>query len=244
MLILKRRYEYWFCLLALHKIGAIAIPATHLLTRKDLVYRNSAASVTAIVCVDEPTVLDNVDASAPESPTLVHRISLSGARPGWRSLREGMSTAGASLERLPTDNGDTSLLYFTSGTTGMPKMVQHDFAYPLGHILTAKYWQHVEDGGLHLTVADTGWAKAAWGKIYGQWICGSAVFVYDYDRFVPANLLGVIATAPGHLVLRPAHHVPLLHQGGPDAVRLQRPAHLRRWPASRSTRRSITASRS
>jgi acetyl-CoA synthetase len=193
MLILKRRYEYWFCLLALHKIGAIAIPATHLLTRKDLVYRNCAASVAAIVCVDEPAVLDNVDASAPDSPTLVHRISLSGARPGWHSLREGMSTAGASLERLPTDNGDTSLLYFTSGTTGMPKMVQHDFAYPLGHILTAKYWQHVEEGGLHLTVADTGWAKAAWGKIYGQWICGSAVFVYDYDRFVPANLLGVIA---------------------------------------------------
>jgi acetyl-CoA synthetase len=193
MLILKRRYEYWFCLLALHKIGAIAIPATHLLTRKDLVYRNGAASVAAIVCVDEPAVLDNVEASAPDSPTLVHRISLSGARPGWHSLREGMSTAGASLERLPTDNGDTSLLYFTSGTTGMPKMVQHDFAYPLGHILTAKYWQHVEEGGLHLTVADTGWAKAAWGKIYGQWICGSAVFVYDYDRFVPANLLGVIA---------------------------------------------------
>jgi len=193
MLILKRRYEYWFCLLALHKIGAIAIPATHLLTRKDLVYRNRAASVAAIVCVDEPAVLDNVDASAPDSPTLVHRISLSGARPGWHSLREGMSAAGASLERLPTDNGDTSLLYFTSGTTGMPKMVQHDFAYPLGHILTAKYWQQVEEGGLHLTVADTGWAKAAWGKIYGQWICGSAVFVYDYDRFVPANLLGVIA---------------------------------------------------
>jgi acetyl-CoA synthetase len=193
MLILKRRYEYWFCLLALHKIGAIAIPATHLLTRKDLVYRNCAASVAAIVCVDEPAVLDNVDASAPDSPTLVHRISLSGARPGWHSLREGLSTASASLERLPTDNGDTSLLYFTSGTTGMPKMVQHDFAYPLGHILTAKYWQHVEEGGLHLTVADTGWAKAAWGKIYGQWICGSAVFVYDYDRFVPANLLGVIA---------------------------------------------------
>jgi acetyl-CoA synthetase len=193
MLILKRRYEYWWCLLALHKIGAVAIPATHLLTRKDLVYRNCAASVAAIVCVDEPTVLDNVDASVPESPTLVHRIALTGARPGWRSLRDGMSAAGASLDRLPTDNGDTSLLYFTSGTTGMPKMVQHDFAYPLGHILTAKYWQNVEDGGLHLTVADTGWAKAAWGKIYGQWICGSAVFVYDYDRFVPVNLLGVIA---------------------------------------------------
>ena len=193
MLILKRRYEYWFCLLALHKIGAIAIPATHLLTRKDIVYRNNAASVRAIVCVDEPAVLDNVDAAAAESPTLTHRISLGPARAGWLSLPVGMDEASSSLERKPTENRDTSLLYFTSGTTGMPKMVQHDFAYPLGHILTARYWQNVEDGGLHLTVADTGWAKAAWGKIYGQWICGSAVFVYDYDRFAPASLLGVIS---------------------------------------------------
>ncbi|MCX5735164.1 MAG: AMP-binding protein [candidate division NC10 bacterium] len=193
MLILKRRYEYWFCLLALHKIGAIAIPATHLLTRKDIVYRNNAASVKTVVAVDEPAVLNNVDAAAAESPALLHRISLGGARAGWLSLSEGMDKAGSSLERMPTENGDTSLLYFTSGTTGMPKMVQHDFVYPLGHILTAKYWQNVEDGGLHLTVADTGWAKAAWGKIYGQWICGSAVFVYDYDRFLPTNLLGVIS---------------------------------------------------
>ena len=193
MLILKRRYEYWFCLLGLHKLGAIAIPATHLLTRKDLVYRNNAASVKAIVCVDEPAILDSVDASLAESPTLQLRISLNGGRPGWLSLADGMAQAEASLTRQPTANRDISLLYFTSGTTGMPKMVQHDFVYPLGHILTAKYWQAVEDGGLHLTVADTGWAKAAWGKIYGQWICGSAVFVYDYDRFVPANLLTVIA---------------------------------------------------
>jgi acetyl-CoA synthetase len=193
MLILKRRYEYWFCLLALHKIGAIAIPATHLLTRKDIVYRNNAASVRAIVCVDEPGVLDNVEAAAAESPTLTYRISLGRARAGWLSLSEGMDEADSSLERKPTQNRDTSLLYFTSGTTGMPKMVQHDFAYPLGHILTARYWQNVEDGSLHLTVADTGWAKAAWGKIYGQWICGSAVFVYDYDRFAPASLLDVIS---------------------------------------------------
>jgi acetyl-CoA synthetase len=104
-----------------------------------------------------------------------------------------MEKASTRLDRVHTENADTSLLYFTSGTTGMPKMVQHDFVYPLGHILTAKYWQNVMDGGLHLTVADTGWAKAAWGKIYGQWLCGSAVFVYDYDRFVPSALLGVIA---------------------------------------------------
>jgi acetyl-CoA synthetase len=193
MLILKRRYEYWFCLLALHKIGAIAIPATHLLTKKDIVYRNNAASVTAIVCAAEQAVLDNVDAAAPDSPTLKQRVTLTGKRAGWHILDEGMARAAAAFRRMPTANGDTSLLYFTSGTTGMPKMVQHDFSYPLGHILTAKYWQCVEEGGLHLTVADTGWAKAAWGKIYGQWLCGSAVFVYDYDKFIPADLLGVIA---------------------------------------------------
>jgi acetyl-CoA synthetase len=193
MLILKRRHEYWPCLLGLHKIGAIAIPATHLLTKKDIAYRNSAAGVKAIVAVGEQAVLDSVDAAAADSPTLAHRICLSARRPGWLTLEEGMARAGTSLSRMPTENADTSLLYFTSGTTGMPKMVQHDFAYPLGHILTAKYWQNVVDGGLHLTVADTGWAKAAWGKIYGQWICGSAVFVYDYDRFVPPQMLERIA---------------------------------------------------
>ena len=105
-----------------------------------------------------------------------------------------MKKANPKMERVQTENGDTSLLYFASGTTGMPKMVQHDFVYPLGHILTAKYWQCVEDGGLHFTVADTGWAKAAWGKIYGQWICGAAVFVYDYDKVVPSQMLGLIAS--------------------------------------------------
>ncbi|MGA2975543.1 MAG: AMP-binding protein [Spirochaetia bacterium] len=193
MLILKRRYEYWFCLLALHKIGAIAIPATHLLTKKDIVYRNNAASVKAIVSVGEQKVLDNVDAAAPESPTLKHRIGLGVRRSGWKDLVAELEKAETRLARMPTENRDTSLLYFTSGTTGMPKMVQHDFIYPLGHILTAKYWQNVQDGGLHLTVADTGWAKAAWGKIYGQWLCGSAVFVYDYDRFIPSAMLDVIA---------------------------------------------------
>ena len=193
MLVLKRRYEYWFCLIALHKIGAIAIPATHLLTKKDIVYRNNAADVKAIICVGDQKVLDNVDAAAADSPTLKFRICLGVQRTGWRELGREMEKAETRLSRMPTDNTDTSLLYFTSGTTGMPKMVQHDFAYPLGHILTAKYWQNVTDGGLHLTVADTGWAKAAWGKIYGQWLSGSAVFVYDYDRFVPGALLDVIS---------------------------------------------------
>ena len=193
MLILKRRYEYWFCLLGLHRIGAIAIPATHLLTKKDIVYRNSAAGVKAIVCVGEEKVLDNVDAAAPESPTLRHKIALGVKREGWIDLHTALGRTEGSVSRAKTESTDPSLLYFTSGTTGMPKMVQHDFAYPLGHIVTAKYWQNVQDGGLHLTVADTGWAKAAWGKIYGQWLCGSAVFVYDYDRFVPGAMLEVIS---------------------------------------------------
>ncbi|HET6485794.1 MAG TPA: AMP-binding protein [Spirochaetia bacterium] len=193
MLVLKRRYEYWFCLLGLHRIGAVAIPATHLLTRKDIVYRNNAAAVRAVICVNDAKVLDNVDASLPESPTLKHRIALGVKRNGWLDLNAELERADSKLSRQPTENLDTSLLYFTSGTTGMPKMVQHDFAYPLGHILTARYWQNVRDGGLHLTVADTGWAKAAWGKIYGQWLCGTAVFVYDYDRFVPAQMLDVVS---------------------------------------------------
>jgi acetyl-CoA synthetase len=147
MLILKRRYEYWFCLLALHRIGAIAIPATHLLTKKDIVYRNNAAEVKAIVCVNDPKVLENVDAAITDSPTLKHRIALGVKRAGWRDLVVEIENAKSTLSRMPTENTDTSLLYFTSGTTGMPKMVQHDFAYPLGHILTAKYWQNVQDNG-------------------------------------------------------------------------------------------------
>jgi len=195
MLILKRRYEYWYCLLALHRIGAIAIPATHLLTRKDIVYRCNAATIKAVVAVCEAKVLDSIDAAVGECPTLERRICLAlpAKRAGWMDLARERKAADDRFPRRPTENGDTSLLYFTSGTTGMPKMVQHDFTYPLGHILTAKYWQNVEEGGLHLTVADTGWAKAAWGKIYGQWIAGSAVFVYDYDRFVPQQMLQVIS---------------------------------------------------
>jgi acetyl-CoA synthetase len=193
MLVLKRRRQYWPCLLALHKLGAVAIPATHLLTKKDIVYRCNAASIEAIVSVEEPGVLEAIDAAVPDASTLRLRVCLRGSRPGWENLESLVAKASPRFARLQTEVSDTSLLYFTSGTTGMPKMVAHDFRYPLGHILTARYWQGVEDGGLHLTVADTGWAKAAWGKIYGQWLCGSAVFVYDYDRFQPAALLDVVA---------------------------------------------------
>lgn len=196
MLILKRRYEFWFCLLALHRIGAIAIPATHLLTAKDLIYRNNAADIKAVVSVAEDEVINHIEASLDQSPTLKYKILVGGKKDGWLSFNDEINEASPDFERPTGDeattNDDISLLYFTSGTTGMPKMVQHNFSYPLGHIVTAKYWQNVIDGGLHLTVADTGWAKAVWGKIYGQWICGSAVFVYDYDKFVPKDLLNVI----------------------------------------------------
>ncbi len=196
MLILKRRYAFWFVLLALHKLGAVAIPATHLLKKKDLIYRANAASIKAIVSINGDVVCDEIDAAAAESSTVALRIVADGTRAGWQSL-EAMAQAPTAFTRptgaAGTRNEDPMLLYFTSGTTGMPKMVQHNFLYPLGHILTARYWQNVVDGGLHLTVADTGWAKAVWGKIYGQWLCGSAVFVYDYDRFSPAELLRVIA---------------------------------------------------
>ena len=197
MLVLKRRYEYWFCILALHKLGAIGIPATHLLTRKDIVYRNNAASVKMIVAVNEPQVVQAIDQARGESPTLAVTALIGGRAKGFMDFSAALEAAPEAFTR-PTgaggsSNGDIMLLYFTSGTTGYPKMVAHNFTYPLGHILTAKYWQRVQAGGLHLTVADTGWAKSAWGKIYGQWLCESAVFVYDYDKFVPKEMLQVIA---------------------------------------------------
>jgi acetyl-CoA synthetase len=196
MLILKRRYEYWFCTLALNKLGAITIPATHLLSTKDIVYRNNAADIKMIISVNEPEVIQHIEESEEKSPTLKLKALIGNNRKGWFNLTEEIEKASDKLEKpkgkeAPA-NEDMMLLYFTSGTTGMPKMVSHNFTYPLGHIITAKFWQNVQDNGLHFTVADTGWAKSAWGKIYGQWIAGSAVMTYDYDKFVPKNLMDVI----------------------------------------------------
>jgi acetyl-CoA synthetase len=196
MLILKRRYEFWFCILALHKIGAICIPATHLLTAKDIVYRNNAADIKMIVSVPEPLVVQHVEEAAASSPSLAVRALIGGSKEGWVDFDAEIKAASDVFVRPTGDaaqkNSDILLIYFTSGTTGMPKMVQHNFTYPLGHILTARYWQNVAGGGLHLTVADTGWAKAVWGKIYGQWLAGTAIFVYDYDKFDPKKMLEVV----------------------------------------------------
>ena len=197
MLILKRRWEFWVTMVALCKVGAVAIPATHLLTSKDIKYRTERADIKMIIACDDERVLDAVDKAQKKSPTLKHKAVIRMGRPGWYSFSEEIKKASPHFKRptgaAATHNDDMMLLYFTSGTTGMPKMVHHDFTYPLGHILTAKFWQNVIDDGLHLTLSDTGWAKSAWGKIYGQWIAGTANFVYDYEgKFEPADLLRVM----------------------------------------------------
>ncbi|HZK34221.1 MAG TPA: AMP-binding protein [Bacillota bacterium] len=197
MIILKRRYEFWYCLMALHKIGAIAIPATHMLTSSDISYRIGAADIDMVICINDQEVISSIEEAEKESVALKTKFLVGGSREGWHSFDEMISGANPHFRRPrgenATNNDDTLLLYFTSGTTGHPKMVQHTYTYPLGHIVTAKYWQSVKDNGLHLTVADTGWAKAVWGKLYGQWLSGCAVFVYDYDKFVPKDLLEIIS---------------------------------------------------
>lgn len=197
MLILRRRYEYWFAVMGLCKLGAIAIPATNQLMKKDIEYRVKAASVKMVLSVNEPSIREAVDRAAEAAPVAV-RALVNGGGDGtpWLDFDALMAGAPDVLEEgdcaRQTGAGDAMLLYFTSGTTGMPKMVRHNFLYPFGHLTTAKFWQCCRAGGLHLTVAETGWAKAAWGKLYGQWMCGSAVMVYDMDKFHARSVLDVI----------------------------------------------------
>ena len=195
MLIMKRRAEYWITYPALHRLGAVAIPATHMLTKKDVVYRNNAAGVKMIIAAQDENILEHVDAAMADSPTLEHRVLLGGAREGWESFDELLSEGDEGfVPPVRAGGDDPMLMFFTSGTTGMPKMVLHDFNYPLGHIITAVYWHKVLDDGLHISVADTGWAKCGWGKCYGPWIAGSAQFVYDYDgKFNPMNLITAVS---------------------------------------------------
>lgn len=193
MCILRRRWEYWVTAVALCKIGATIIPATLQLTKKDIVYRAQSAHVKAMVCVDDDYVCGEVEKALPESPSIESIIVAGGTREGWTSyeslLEEGSEGWVRPAGDKATKNSDIMLIYFTSGTTGMAKAVCHSFVHPLGHIITAKYWQQVQEDRLHMSVSDSGWAKFGWGKIYGQWICGATVFAYDMDKFVPAKLL-------------------------------------------------------
>lgn len=194
MLILKRRYEFWFSIIALHKIGAVAIPATHLLTKKDIVYRANAATIKAIVADGDSIILKHIEDSLHDSPSIEKTISVGPVIPeGWEDFHKGIDNAAPFVKPAhPNTNDDISLMYFTSGTTGNPKMVAHTFTYPLGHIVTGKFWHNLNEQSLHLTVADTGWGKAVWGKLYGQWFSGATVFVYDHEKFTPADMLKMI----------------------------------------------------
>lgn len=192
LLILKRHYQFWYIMPALHKIGAVAIPATNLLTKKDLEYRFNAASVSTVICTAEGEVSQHVIDALPASPTVLRKYSVNGDVEGFENLDEKIKTAGDTFDRVEGSWQDPLLLYFTSGTTGLPKMVLHNHSYPIAHIVTAKYWHNVDPDGLHLTVAETGWAKAVWGKIYGQWFVGAAIFVYDFNKFVPGDMLELI----------------------------------------------------
>jgi len=207
MLILKRRYEWWVIMLALHKIGAIVIPATHMLTKHDIVYRNTRASVKAIICADDAYVMSQIEAAMPESPTVKVLVavtscpssssSLSPNHGDHQPLPAGFHDWHAEWQQAPpftrppfvNDNDDTMLMYFTSGTSGEPKMVAHDYLYAMGHLTTGVFWHNLHEGSLHLTVADTGWGKAVWGKFYGQWFAGATVFVFDHEKFNADTLL-------------------------------------------------------
>ena len=195
MLVLKRHYQFWFAMIALHKIGAIAIPATYQLREHDFIYRFNAAGVSAIVCTSDGDCAEIVDKVQGECPTLKLKVLVGGQREGWRDFDNEYGLFKSSFRRTPdTPSGDEpALMFFSSGTTGNPKMVEHKHTYGLGHFLTARYWHNCEPDGLHFTISDTGWGKSLWGKLYGQWMCEGAVFVYDFERFQAHDLLPLFA---------------------------------------------------
>lgn len=193
MLILKRHYQFWFAITALHKLGAIVVPATNQLLKKDLVYRFNKADIKAIVCTPDDGVCDECELAFAESPTVQIKVIVNKKRDGWHDFDEGIAAASDVFERpageLANDNHDIMLMYFSSGTTGYPKIVAHNFTYPIGHIVTARWWHKVEPDGVHFTISDTGWGKSVWGKLYGQWFSETCVFVYDFDRFHSEKIL-------------------------------------------------------
>lgn len=194
MLVLKRHFQFWFSLLALHKIGAIAIPATNLLTKKDFEYRFKVGDVNAIICTADGDVSREVDKAARGNSTLQTKIMVGGARESWHCFNKDIRYFSANYSRPEDAPGgdDTMLMFFTSGTTSYPKITTHSYKYPLGHYITAKYWHQVDPDGIHFAISDTGWGKAMWGKIYGQWICEAPIFTYDFDDFDAKEILQMI----------------------------------------------------
>ena len=191
MLVLKRHYQFWFAVLGLHKLGAIAIPAPNQLLEKDFKYRFEAGRIRAILCTADGEVAESVEKAALECPGVEYKILVGGKREGWHDFDEEYtlySSHFARGENAPSGS-DPMLMFFTSGTSGYPKIAAHNYKYPLGHFITAKYWHQVDPEGLHFTISDTGWAKAMWGKLYGQWLCEAANFVYDFDRFDAESIL-------------------------------------------------------
>ena len=195
MLVLKRHYQYWFAVLGLHKLGAVVIPATNQLLAKDFAYRFQAANVKAILCTADGEVANAVEEATTQYAGLAHKILVGGKREGWHDFNEECTMYSSHFDR-PADapcGDDPMLMFFTSGTSGYPKLAAHNFKYPLGHFITAKYWHRVNPDGLHLTISDTGWAKSMWGKLYGQWLCEAGLFVYDFDRFDAEKILPMFA---------------------------------------------------
>ena len=193
LLVLKRHYQFWFSMLALEKLGAIAIPATNQLVKHDFEYRFNAAGVSAVVATADGDVVNQIEEALPACPTVKTKIIVNGSREGWHDFNADLPMFRSKLDRVDVGGDDLLLMYFTSGTTGYPKIAMHSHKYPLGHYPTARFWQCVDPDGLHLTISDTGWAKAMWGKMFGQWFCEAGIFVYDFDRFHADDILPMFA---------------------------------------------------